>query len=78
VEEVKNKKRKNLRRCEGCNEDNPLTLFNKGDLNNVLGFYYRQSWNKGLEKYSALRHGYSNLCLEKGIIYRWSVLTAIA
>jgi len=78
VEEVKNKKRKNLRRCEGCNEDNPLTLFNKGDLNNVLDFYYRQSWNKGLEKYSALRHGYSNLCLEKGIIYRWSVLTAIA
>ena len=48
MEEVKNKKRKNLRRCEGCNEDNPLTLFNKGDLENALDFYYRQSWNKGL------------------------------
>jgi len=36
------------------------------------------SWpSKTLEEYSALRHGYSNLCLEKGIIYRWSVLTAI-
>jgi len=32
----------------GVTKDNPLTLFNKGDLENALDFYYRQSWNKGL------------------------------
>ena len=31
-EKIKNKKKKNPRYGEGCNEDNPLTPFNKGEL----------------------------------------------
>ena len=48
VEEIKNKKRRKPATARGIPRDNPLTPFNKGDLNNALGFYYRQSWNKGL------------------------------
>jgi len=41
-------KKKKPRHRNGVTEDNPLAPFNKGDLENALDFYYRQSWNKGL------------------------------
>jgi len=50
IEEIKNKKKKTPDAVRGVTEDNPLTPFNKGDLYNVLDFYYRQSWNKGFRK----------------------------
>ena len=49
IEEIKNKKKKISDTARDVTEDNPLTPFNKGDLYNILDFYYGQSWNKDLE-----------------------------
>jgi len=48
IEDKKIKKKKKTSYREGYTEGQPPAPFDKGDLENALGFYYRQSWNKGL------------------------------
>jgi len=63
VEEKKIKKEEKSDTARDVTEDNPLPPLIRGIYTMSSTFIIDSLGTKALEKYSALRHGYSNLCL---------------